>query len=800
MSNFKNIRAKFLLILIISLSLFCIQKTTRASIEMNSITSQIELDQSILLDALTTNLDINLVDSIKLESSFVYDGESIQDFQVFNSNASNLKSEYLKNRKAFIANVKKTTKISSMNLKSIESIPIKRFSIVGRKDNIEQLQKNLNVKSIYTSDMQPAPILKVDAKKEQKKTVPGGMEEIDVFSVNVTPMYLSVPKSGSSRIESSFTRGRRFVLQRMKWNTISFTNEQAYEHELWLHNYDVKTYLNPMSTGGNTCYPVIIYSATSWPLEAKPYLDTRSEGLVGCESTKELSYTIGVAQANALKPNIEYYTYIETENGNDITDKFKLQAQIGHRFPSFTFTCPVAVFFPNPNPVLRLNTDWGWCVFSDKIYKIIPFPTGTVTNVPGIQSWVYNGQAPEEAPSNLIVKNVPLEPSKLEMTFKDNTFEEIGFVVERKTGNGVWNSVDNLNALAGANAGGYWKDNGTPSGTSCYRLKAINAIGSSPYSNEACGTTLGGGTIPPAPSNVSVTNPLSNSLRISFQDNATNETSTNVERKIGAGNWSNFISLDSLPGAQNWHWVDSGLISGTTYCYRLKSINTTGSSQYSNEGCGTTAGGGTMPLAPSEVYTSNATINTLRVNFRDNAINENYFSVERKVGTSSWMPFIVIDPLSGTGLKYFTDTNLSSGVTYCYRFRAFNDYGYSSYSNEACGTTTDTGTIPNPPSNVFISNPTTTTLRLNFKDNSLNENWFAIERKTGVNGTWGWIKTINALSGNYTQWITDTGLFSHTAYCYRMVAINGNGTSPYSGEGCGNTLYNIIVQLNYENL
>ena len=72
-------------------------------------------------------------------------------------------------------------------------------------------------------------------------------------------------------------------------------------------------------------------------------------------------------------------------------------------------------------------------------------------------------------------------------------------------------------------------------------------------------------------------------------------------------------------------------------------------------------------------------------------------------------------------------------------------------------------------------------LTLTWTDNSGNENGFAIERKTGTNGTFAQVTTVGANVTSYTN----SGLMAGTTYCYRLNAFNVAGTSTYSNETCG---------------
>ena len=90
---------------------------------------------------------------------------------------------------------------------------------------------------------------------------------------------------------------------------------------------------------------------------------------------------------------------------------------------------------------------------------------------------------------------------------------------------------------------------------------------------------------PSAPSNL-LTSTISSQINLTWNDNASNEDGFKLERKLGAaGSWSEIKSF----GPNTKIYQDSGLTSGTTYCYRVRSYNLIGYSAYSNETCAKTA-------------------------------------------------------------------------------------------------------------------------------------------------------------------------------------------------------------------
>ena len=72
----------------------------------------------------------------------------------------------------------------------------------------------------------------------------------------------------------------------------------------------------------------------------------------------------------------------------------------------------------------------------------------------------------------------------------------------------------------------------------------------------------------------------------------------------------------------------------------------------------------------------------LTLTWSDSSADEVGFAIERSLGSGG--PFTET-ARTGLGITAYSDTNVIAGTTYCYRVRAFNDTGYSDYSNVACG-------------------------------------------------------------------------------------------------------------------
>lgn len=97
---------------------------------------------------------------------------------------------------------------------------------------------------------------------------------------------------------------------------------------------------------------------------------------------------------------------------------------------------------------------------------------------------------------------------------------------------------------------------------------------------------------------------------------------------------------------------------------------------------------------------------------------------------------------------------------------------------------------PTAPSNLTATVLGSTSIRINWVDNSSNEDKFMIDRST--NGGANWLVR-DSVAAN-VQVYTDVGLTQNTQYCYRVYAKNCVGTSAFSNVICSTTTFTGIVK------
>jgi hypothetical protein len=118
----------------------------------------------------------------------------------------------------------------------------------------------------------------------------------------------------------------------------------------------------------------------------------------------------------------------------------------------------------------------------------------------------------------------------------------------------------------------------------------------------------------------------------------------------------------------------------------------------------------------------------------------------------------------------FSESGLSANTQYCYTIVAYDNAGNTSAaSSQICVTTLSTSpTDPAPPSNQAVTVMTSTTITIQWQDNSNNELGFQIQRATATIGPWIIAGNVGA---NVTSF-TDVGLNPSTTYYYQVAAFN----------------------------
>jgi hypothetical protein len=265
------------------------------------------------------------------------------------------------------------------------------------------------------------------------------------------------------------------------------------------------------------------------------------------------------------------------------------------------------------------------------------------------------------------------------LSWTDLSNNETSFEIERRPGGGTWAAV----ASAPADATGFQDTGLQPTSDYGYRVRACNAAGCSPWSDEATVTTQ---AVPPAaPTGLSATAAGSSAVNLGWTDEADNETGFQLQRRtLPGGSWSEIAT----PAAEATSHADGGLQPGTTYGYRIRACNGAGCSSWSAQASATTDA--TVPTAPTGVSASATGTSSIVVSWTDASSDETGFEVQRRSG-GAWTD-VATRPADATG---YSDSGLTEDTTYEYRVRACNAEGCSAWAGPASATTDPAPSGPN---------------------------------------------------------------------------------------------------------
>ncbi len=186
--------------------------------------------------------------------------------------------------------------------------------------------------------------------------------------------------------------------------------------------------------------------------------------------------------------------------------------------------------------------------------------------------------------------------------------------------------------------------------------------------------------------------------------------------------------------------------------------------------------------APSNLSATAASQTRIDLAWQDNSTSETGFEVRRST-TGPGGSFPVIATTSANTTSY-ADTGLSVGTQYCYEIRAVSvgrkTTSYSTLTVPACATTLVPPGLPAAPSSALAGTNGSHQAVVSWTDNSSNEAGFRLDRSTDSGTTWVPVDTAAA----NVHLATDAPVASEVLLCYRVVAFNGQGDSPWSNIAC----------------
>lgn len=200
-------------------------------------------------------------------------------------------------------------------------------------------------------------------------------------------------------------------------------------------------------------------------------------------------------------------------------------------------------------------------------------------------------------PSSLVASVI--DGKAVRLSWVDNSSNETSFSIERSTDGG--NTYKELISFNSNNLTGYTDVSVQPGQSYQYRIRAFNAAGTSDYATSNQVAVVGSG-VPAAPSSLTATAVAAGQINLAWTDNSNNESNFVIERATNSSFTQNLKTY--TPPANSTAFADVLLSPNTTYYFRIKAVNGSGSSAYSNTDVDTTYRGQSIRFETSEGYTT----------------------------------------------------------------------------------------------------------------------------------------------------------------------------------------------------
>lgn len=320
----------------------------------------------------------------------------------------------------------------------------------------------------------------------------------------------------------------------------------------------------------------------------------------------------------------------------------------------------------------------------------------------------------------------------------------------------------------------FYTDTKAPANTLLhYRIRATNNGGSS-YSSPIVLRTLA--LLPAQPvSNFQIAKTDTTSITLNWK-NGSEDTDCLTNTRLGLQVWvltegKNSFDLLYELGKNDSVLVMNNLPKKTKYSITIRSVAAGGDSPFSDTLSTRTLG---RPFAPTNLNVVSG-IDALgnpniKLVWKDNSEDEDNFVIEMAKDPN----FLQVFAKTAPNVNFFTHTPVEEGVQWYYRVHAVNKFGISDYTLLIAGMV-EYSKVPNIPYDLrgkVIDGKAV----LTWKDDSIREEKFEIERSDDNGATFALINSVERNSITYT----DETIASGKDYTYRVKASNSKGSSDYS--------------------
>ncbi|HEX9253696.1 MAG TPA: fibronectin type III domain-containing protein [Ignavibacteriaceae bacterium] len=178
-----------------------------------------------------------------------------------------------------------------------------------------------------------------------------------------------------------------------------------------------------------------------------------------------------------------------------------------------------------------------------------------------------------------------------------------------------------------------------------------------------------------------------------------------------------------------------------------------------------------IPFKPYNITLLKFNDGSVNISWKDSSKFVEKYELWRKINLDG--EYLLHKELSGKS-NNTNDENLDTSKIYFYKVRGYKSSGFSEFSNEVNTKGIVTSGNLNPPSDLYASVSGISSVVLNWKDNSDNENYFAVQRS--ISG--GIFTRVAAVTKNTTTYLdSGNGLVVGATYLYRIVAYSNEDSA-----------------------
>ncbi|NQT34316.1 fibronectin type III domain-containing protein [bacterium] len=269
--------------------------------------------------------------------------------------------------------------------------------------------------------------------------------------------------------------------------------------------------------------------------------------------------------------------------------------------------------------------------------------------------------------------------------------------------------------------------------------------------------------IPDTPINLSAVSLSDSTVQLYWEYNGSDEIEFQLERSMDdLDNWV----VTRLLSANSRSCIDTGLVEGTLYYYKVTAFRGDLFSQPSNVACVIMP-----PIAPLDLTVTSMTSNMIDLIWTDASNVETGFELQRTLGINR--QFVTIATLP-ENIDTFQDTDLASDQNYIYRIRALLNGISSNWSPEVSA-----ASLPAPTGLIGLA-LSDSSIWLGWRDESSSETGFLIERLADGSdpdtSEWQRLTSVARNSVRYTDMSVSEGVL----YRYQVSALFNELVSPPS--------------------